>query len=94
MNRILLGIIGVLVICTVGLGIFVYSEHSSRVKAEQQVETLIVAQNNLQEYIKQKNSAYEKLNVKYNHLKATQPSDLCGDTIVSDEIIEWLQGVK
>lgn len=94
MNKLTIGIISVLGILVVGLGIGFYFEHSGRVKAEQQVETLIISNNSLQDYIKQKSQAYEALNKKYAELKASKPNDLCGDSLVSDEIIEWLQGGK
>ena len=94
MNKIMIGIISILAVLVIGLGIYTHYEHSNRVKAEQQVTMLQDATEKLQDYIKQKNQAYESLNKKYNQLKASKPSDLCGDSIVSDQIIEWLQGKK
>lgn len=92
MNKTLLWIITILiVICTVAIAI-AYTEHKSKVIAQQQVETLTQSNQALEKYIKQKNNAYTELNNKFNNLLIDKPLDTCGDTIVSESIINWLKG--
>jgi len=41
--------------------------------------------------MKQKDKAYNDLTKKYQELKGKKPNDLCGDSPVSEEILEWLR---
>jgi peptidoglycan hydrolase CwlO-like protein len=91
MSKFLVYIIIGLSVLSLALGIFVYTEHTNRVKAEQQVATLTLTTQNLQDYMKQKDKAYNDLNKKYQELKGKKPNDLCGDSPVSEEILEWLR---
>lgn len=83
-------IIGLIIAC-IGLTCFAYIEHTNRVKAEQQVATLTLSNQNLQEYIKEKDKAYEDLTQKYKKLRDTKPVDTCGDSVVSEDILNWLR---
>lgn len=91
MSKPLLILIASLGIICFGLGCFAYVEHTNRVKAEEQVASLTLTTQNLQEYMKQKDQAYNNLNKKYQELRSKKPDDLCGDSPVSETILEWLR---
>lgn len=91
MNKYLLGGIIVLLLACIGLGIFGYCEHGSKVKAQQQVISLTESNNSLQLFLQEKNKAYEKVNKKYKELLKTKPHDVCGDSVVNPDIINWLK---
>lgn len=92
MKNIKLYLIAGTIIAFISLIWFGLYQYKCKVQLEQ---SLREAQHTIQvqqTYIEEKDKAIKDIEKKYREQLAKKPNDLCGDTIVSDNIKSWLLG--
>lgn len=87
-------VVVVLSVLLIGVGALLYTEHNKRILVEERVETLTKDTEKLKQYIVERDNLISDINKKYQDILKKKPNDVCGDSVVSEDIIKWLKGDK